>query len=138
MWIWIALKKSNGSQLKFNLGSFSKVDTFDEEHLCGRYVLLEKIGGGSYGSVTKMEDVDARRQSHLQSQAIENSRGMLCKVGAWQSKLQTEGHMEIARLAEHPNATGKFCTAWLFRLYNCLAWSNQYTGARGGSDSSHR
>ncbi|CAK9010945.1 unnamed protein product [Durusdinium trenchii] len=34
-----------------------EVDTFDEEHLCGRYVLLEKIGGGSYGSVTKMEDV---------------------------------------------------------------------------------
>ena len=98
MWIWIALKKSNGSQLKFNLGSFSKVDTFDEEHLCGRYVLLEKIGGGSYGSVTKMEDVDARRQSHLQSQAIENSRGMLCKVGAWQSKqAANRSHMETGK-----------------------------------------
>ena len=85
------MKKSNGSQLKFNLGSFSKVDTFDEEHLCGRYVLLEKIGGGSYGSVTKMEDVDARRQSQLQSQAIEHSRGIITLQSRSMAEQATNG-----------------------------------------------
>jgi len=79
MWIWIALKKSNGSQLKFNLGSFSKVDTFDEEHLCGRYVLLEKIGGGNYGSVAKMKDVDARGQSHCRARLLKTQEACFAK-----------------------------------------------------------
>ena len=70
-----------------------KVDTFDvdEEHLCGRYVLLEKIGGGNYGIVAKMKDVDARRQSQLQSQAIEHSRGIITLQSRSMAEQATNG-----------------------------------------------
>ena len=46
------------------------------------------------------EDERCGRQAAepLQSQAIENSRGMFCKVGAWQSKqAANEGHIETGK-----------------------------------------